>query len=511
LSAPPRAATGCPSFDAAGRGRLMSGEKAADKAMDYEAVIGLEVHVQGRTRSKMFCACPNRYGAEPNSLVCPVCLGYPGVLPVMNREAVRKTVMAGLMCGSEIASYSKFDRKNYFYPDMPKNYQISQYDLPLCVGGGIEISGQSLSGAPLPRKTVRLTRIHLEEDTGKLTHLDGASGVDFNRAGVPLLEVVTEPDMRTPDEAYAFLAALRQAMQYADVGDCDMEKGQMRCDVNVSVRPAGATALGEKIEIKNLNSFRAVHRALEYEISRQIDALARGEPLRQETRRWDDEAGVTTVMRTKEHAHDYRYFPEPDLMPIELDAEWLAEIRECLPEAPQSRRTRFVEEWGITDYDAEVLTQEKGLADYFEAAAAASPNPKVVANWIMTELLRELSERDQLIAESPVPPAAMGELVALIEDKTISGKIAKRVFAEMLASGKAPGVIVKEEGLVQVTDTAVIDELVAQAIAANPGPAAEYRGGKANALQFLVGQVMRLSRGKANPQLVVQALKDKLR
>jgi len=476
----------------------------------YESVIGLEAHVQIRTQSKMFCSCPNRYGAEPNTLVCPVCLGYPGVLPVMNGEAIRKTIAAGLMCGCEIPAHSKFDRKNYFYPDMPKNYQISQYDLPLCNGGTVPIAGEGFSGAPLPDKSIGLTRIHLEEDTAKLLHLGRSSAVDFNRAGVPLMEIVSEPDMRTPDEAHAYLTALKQAMQYAGISDCDMEKGQMRCDVNVSVRPVGQVELGEKIEIKNLNSFRAVHRSLEYEIERQIGAVENGEPLRQETRRWDDEAGLTSVMRSKEHAHDYRYFPEPDLMPVEISREWLDDIAASLPEAPRDRRSRFISEYGITPYDAEVLTSEKPLADYFEAAAKASPSPKSVANWIMTELLRELSERHVPIADSPVPSEALGELVTLIGNNTISGKIGKTVFADMLQTGKTPGAIVKEKSLVQVTDEGAIEGFADQAIADNPSVADDYRSGKVKALQYLVGQVMKQSRGKANPQMVVAALKEKL-
>jgi len=478
--------------------------------MDYEAVIGLEVHVQVRTESKMFCSCPNRFGAEPNTQVCPVCLGYPGVLPVMNREAIRQTVVAGLMCDCEIAEHSKFDRKNYFYPDMPKNYQISQYDLPLCRGGAMPISGLGFSGEPLQPKRIGLTRMHLEEDTAKLNHLGAASAVDFNRAGMPLLEIVTEPDMNGPDEAHAFLTALKQVLQYAEVGDCDMEKGQMRCDVNVSVRPVGQQELGEKIEIKNLNSFRAVHRALAYEIDRQIDALEHGQSLRQETRRWDDDAGYTSVMRSKEHAHDYRYFPEPDLMPVRISRELRDEIAAGLPEAPHVRRQRFVNEWGIPEYDAQLLTSEKALADYYEQAATASPNPKAVANWIMTELLRELSARRLSISDSPVSPEAIGELVALIEDKTISGKIGKDVFAEMMTSGKTPRRIVEEKGWVQVTDTGAIDAFVQQAIDENPAVVEQYRAGKGKALQFLVGQVMRLSRGKANPQLVIQSLKGRL-
>jgi aspartyl-tRNA(Asn)/glutamyl-tRNA(Gln) amidotransferase subunit B len=477
---------------------------------DYEAVIGLEVHVQVRTRTKMFCGCPNCFGAEPNTAVCPVCLGYPGVMPVPNEEAIRKTIVAGLMCDCRIAGRSKFDRKNYFYPDMPKNYQISQYDMPFCLGGGIPVGGTGFSGEPLATKNIGLTRMHLEEDVAKSIHYGRFSVIDFNRAGVPLLEIVSEPDMRSADEAYAYLTGLKQIMQYADISDCDMEKGQMRCDVNVSVRKHGATAFGEKIEIKNLNSFRAVHRSLVYEIERQIDALEEGLALRQETRRWDDDAGVTAVMRTKESAHDYRYFPEPDLMPVVISDAWRREIAENLPETPQHRRQRFIGQYNITEYDAQVLTQDKTLADYFETAAQAKVNAKTLANWIQTELLRVLGEQGLEVGQSPVPPANLGELIALIEDNTISSKIAKWVFEEMLSSGKPPRTIVEEKGMRQVTDAGEIEQFVDQAIAGNPAAVQEYRDGKEKALQYFVGQVMKLTRGKANPKMVIDLLKDKL-
>jgi len=477
---------------------------------EYEAVIGLEVHVQVRTASKLFCGCPNEFGAEPNTDVCPVCLGYPGVLPVINREAIRKTLAAGLMCNSNIQAYSKFDRKNYFYPDMPKNYQISQYDLPICLGGAITIGGKGFSGDPLPTKTLGITRIHLEEDVAKSTHMGARSAIDFNRAGVPLMEVVSEPDMRTPDEAYAYLTALKQIMQYAEISDCDMEKGQLRCDVNVSVRPVGQETFGEKIEIKNLNSFRAIHRSLGYEIERQIMALQTGEPLRQETRRWDDVAGVTSVMRTKEHAHDYRYFPEPDLMPVNISDQWRNEIAAALPEKPDARRLRLVTQYGVTEYDAHVLTLEKALADYYEQTAGTCPNAKAAANWIMTDLLRELRDADRTIADSPVTPEHLAGLIRLIDDNTISGRIAKDVFAEMFGTGRSPDDIVAEKGLRQVSDTGAIEQLAQQVIDANPGPVAEYKAGKTKAIQFLMGQVMKLSRGKANPQLAVQTLKKLL-
>ena len=473
--------------------------------MKYETVIGMEVHVELHTESKMFCACPaHHFQVGANEHVCPVCTAQPGALPVINGRALELTAMTGLALHCQVRPHSVFARKNYVYPDLPKGYQISQYELPICEDGWVDID---LEGGT---KRIGIVRVHLEEDTGKLVHESNASLVDYNRAGVPLMEIVSEPDMRSADEAHAYLTAIKQIMQYAGVSDCDMEKGQMRCDVNISVRPVGQTELGEKIEIKNLNSTRAIHRAIGYEIGRQIDAVEDGEPLRQETRRWDDEAGFTSVMRTKEDAHDYRYFPEPDLMPVNVGEEWLTEIRADLPESPQQRRERFVTDYGITEYDAQVLTDDKPLADYYEEAATGSANAKSVANWIMTELLRGLSDRELAIAESPVPAAHMAQLIGLIEDNTISGKIAKAVFAEMLESGKEPKAIVKEKGLVQVTDTAAIDGFVEQAISDNPSVVEDYRGGKKQALQFLVGQVMKFSRGKANPQLAIQALKQRL-
>ncbi|MCK5802057.1 MAG: Asp-tRNA(Asn)/Glu-tRNA(Gln) amidotransferase subunit GatB [Lentisphaeria bacterium] len=478
--------------------------------MKYEAVIGLEVHTQVRTQTKIFCGCRNEYGAGPNTNVCPICLGYPGVLPVMNREAVRQTIVAGLACGCEIASYCKWDRKNYYYPDMPKNYQISQFDLPICLGGEVPITGKGFSGEPMRERNIALTRIHLEEDVAKSTHLGRSSGVDFNRAGIPLMEIVSEPDMRTPDEAYAYLNALKQILEYADISDCDMEKGQMRCDVNVSVRPVGQTKLGTKIEIKNLNSFRTAHRALEYEIERQIDVLEEGGSMRQETRRWDDEEEATSVMRTKENAQDYRYFPDPDLMPVEVSAEWLEEVRSSLVETPHARRARFVEQYGITDYDADVLTHEKATGDYFEQAAQGRKKPKAVANWIQTELLGALSKRGIHISDSPVSPQALGELMDLIEAGTVSGKIAKDVFAEMLDTGTSAAAIVKEKGLEQVSDTGAIEGMVDDAIAGNEKAVQEYKDGNGKAIQFLVGHVMKASRGKANPKMVVELLKSRL-
>ena len=478
--------------------------------MPYDVVIGLEVHVQIKTNSKMFCSCPNGFGEGPNELTCPVCMGHPGVLPVPNREAIRKTIMAGLMCGCDIAGKSKFDRKSYFYPDMPKNYQISQYDLPFCSHGSVHIHGKGFSGAELPDKRVGLTRIHLEEDVAKSTHFATCSGIDFNRAGVPLMEIVSEPEINSADEAYAYLSALKQIMRYGGIGDCDMEKGQLRCDVNLSLKPAGQKEFGVKIEVKNLNSFRAVHRAIDHEIERQAEILDAGGKLTQQTRGWNDDRGETYLMREKESAHDYRYFPEPDLMPIVHSEADVEALRRALPELPDAKRGRFAATYGLTAYDADVLVQDQDVANYFDAGAKLSKTPKLLANWIISELLRELADANTPIAGCKVKPESLAALVELINDNTISGKIAKTVFAEMFQTGGEPARIVKDKGLVQVTDGAAIDGFVGQAIAANPGPVAEFKAGKAQALQFLVGQVMKLSKGKANPQMVVSLLKDKL-
>lgn len=477
----------------------------------YEAVIGLEVHVQARTKSKMFCSCPNQFGAEPNTLVCPVCMGYPGVLPTPNKEAIRKIVTAGLMCSCDIQKRSKFDRKSYFYPDMPKNYQLTQYDMPFCLNGRIHIYGKGFSGEELPDKYIRLTRIHMEEDVAKLTHFGTHSGVDFNRAGVPLMEIVSEPDMRSPDEAYAYLTSLKQIIQYADISDCDMEKGQMRCDVNISIRERGAEAFGTKVELKNLNSFRAVHRAIAYEIKRQIVVLTEGGMIEQETRGWNDDAGESYTMRGKENAHDYRYFPEPDLLPVEFTGEDLENFRKGLPELPEVKRERFVKEYQITPYDAQILTLEKPMADYFEAAASKSKAPKLIANWIVGELLRELSEANITIAECKITPENLTAMVELINNGTINGKIAKTVFAEMFATGKAPAEIVREKGLVQVSDEGAILKFVEDVIAANPAQVQQFRDGKTAVLQYLVGQVMKASRGKVNPQSAIKLLTEKLK
>ena len=478
--------------------------------MKYEAVIGLETHVEIRSESKMFCSCANRSGAEPNTNVCPVCMGYPGVLPVPNRYAIYAAVRAGLLTECTIAKFSKFDRKSYFYPDMPKNYQISQYDLPFCEHGRIKLEGEGFSGAPLPDKYIGITRIHLEEDAAKLVHSGDKSGVDYNRAGVPLMEVVSEPDMRSADEAYAYLTSLKEIMRYGGIGDCDMEKGQMRCDVNISLRPVGQKEFGTKIELKNLNSFRAVHRAIDYEIWRQADLLDRGVVIRQETRGWNDDLGESYLMRTKEAAHDYRYFPDPDLMPVVFTDEEIEAIRATLPELPEAMRTRFQEQYGITAYDAGVLTSDKELAAWFDEAARLAKTPKLVANWISSELLRLLGEDKISINECKITPAALAELTDVISSGAINGKIGKEVFAEMYASGKTPKVIIEEKGLVQVSDTGAIAAIVAEAIEKNPKQVDEYRAGNERVLQYMVGQVMKLSKGKANPQMAIAELKKQL-
>jgi aspartyl-tRNA(Asn)/glutamyl-tRNA(Gln) amidotransferase subunit B len=471
----------------------------------FEAVIGLETHVQLRTRSKLFCGCSTGFGAEPNTHVCPVCLGYPGTLPVLNREAIRLTVVTGLMLGCRIRAYSKFDRKNYFYPDMPKNYQISQYDRPLCEGGGVELEAEG--GA----RRIGITRIHLEEDVGKNIHFGTWSGVDFNRAGVPLMEIVSEPDLRTPEEAFAYLQALKQILLYGGVSDCNLEEGNLRCDVNVSVRPRGATKLGVKVELKNLNTFRGVLQALQHEIPRQIEVLEAGGAIVQETRRWDMESGATYSMRTKEHAHDYRYFPEPDLMPVALPESLVAEWRARLPEQPRERRARFVAEYGLPEYDARVLVADKAVADFFEATVRRVCKPKAVSNWVMTEVLRTLTEQGAGIDALRLTPEALAELVELADTRAINSNTAKEVFAEVLRAGGSPRQIVASRGLGQVSDRGALEAFVDQVLAENARSAEDFRKGKSAALKFLVGQVMRLSRGKADPQVASELLERKLK
>ena len=473
--------------------------------MSYKATIGLEVHVQLKTKSKIFCSCPNDFGDEPNTNVCPVCLGYPGSLPVMNEEAIRLTVMTGLMIGSRISDYSKFDRKNYFYPDMPKNYQISQYDKPLCIGGFVEVE---LEGGR--KKKLGVTRIHLEEDVGKNMHFETSSGVDFNRAGTPLMEIVSEPEMESPEDAFAYLVALKQILLYGNISDCNLEQGNMRCDVNVSVRPEAQKEFGTKIEIKNMNTFKGVFRALKYEIPRQISELEKGGIIRQETRRWDDEAGMTFAMRSKEYAHDYRYFPEPDLMPVVLLREQMEQWRAELPELPAKRRARLIRQYGLPEYDAGVLVADKAVADYFEEVAKLSGNAKAASNWVMTDMLRCLSEREMEIEQARITPTALANLIKLVDGKTLNMPSAREVFAVLFEKGGDPDAMVKERGMAQVSDTGALDGMADQVIAENAKSVADYKAGKTPALQFLVGQVMRLSKGKANPGMVGEILKRKL-
>ncbi|MGA2660100.1 MAG: Asp-tRNA(Asn)/Glu-tRNA(Gln) amidotransferase subunit GatB [Verrucomicrobiota bacterium] len=472
--------------------------------MDYEAVIGLETHVQLKTKSKMWCGCANEFGAPPNSNVCPVCLGLPGVLPVANEEALRLTALAGCLLNCKVSAYAKFDRKNYFYPDMPKNYQITQYDKPSAREGSVEFEFNS----GLAR--VRITRAHLEEDVGKNFHFDRNSGVDFNRAGVPLMEIVSEPDLTGADMAYEYLNALKEILVYGGVSDCDMEKGMVRCDVNVSVRPKGQEELGAKIEIKNMNSFSGARKALEYEIPRQVSVLQQGGKLVQSTRRWDDVAGITEEMRTKEYAHDYRYFPEPDLMPFEPTEAWLAEVRERIVELPLARKRRFMRDYELPASDAQTFVWDAALGDYFQGIASEARNPKAAANWVINNLRAKLAESGTTLGQLKFPPAAILELIELVESGKISNKIAQEVFAETFATGQAPGRVVESKGLVQVSDAGALERFCDQAIAANPGPAADFKAGKAAALNFLKGQVMKLTNGKANPALVGEILERKL-
>jgi aspartyl-tRNA(Asn)/glutamyl-tRNA(Gln) amidotransferase subunit B len=477
--------------------------------------IGLEVHVQLKTRSKMFCACPVEFGAAPNSHTCPICLGLPGALPVMNHQALRLTVLTGLMLGCDVTPISRFDRKNYFYPDMPKNYQISQYDLPLCANGAVPLHDlaypkDAQKNIVSSDKEVALARIHLEEDVAKSFHFESSTGIDFNRAGTPLMEIVSQPEISSPEEAFAFLTALKQILIYGDVSDADMEKGQLRCDCNISVRPAEQGELGAKIEIKNLNSISGVRRALAYEVHRQTEALERGEKLQQETRGWDDLKGETFLMRTKEFSHDYRYFADPDLVPVKTEA-LVADARGRMPELPKAKRARFVNQYGVTPYDAGVLADDLALAGYFEAAAKGARKPKSLANWILNDLQNALAREKRTVTDCPIPPAALDELVNLIDSGKISGKQAKEVFSEMFATGKPAAEIVQEKGMAQLSDAAAIEALCDRVIADNPKPIVDFKAGNAASLNFLKGQVMKLSKGTANPAVVGEMLERKLK
>ena len=478
--------------------------------MKYEPVIGLEVHAQLLTESKIFCGCSTQFGQAPNQNTCPVCMGFPGVLPVLNKKTVEFAIRAGLATHCEIARSSRFARKNYFYPDLPKGYQISQYELPLCTNGYIELAMNGVA------KRIRLTRIHMEEDAGKSIHdmRSDASLVDLNRAGVPLLEIVSEPDIRSAEEAGSYLRTLRAILQYLEICDGNMEEGSFRCDANVSVRPEGTETLGTKVEIKNLNSFKAVEKAIVFEIRRHIEALSEGGTLIQETRLWDPDREETRPMRTKEFAHDYRYFPDPDLLPVIIDEQWIDTIRASLPELPEDRKIRFITRYEIPAYDAELLTSRRDIADYFESALKTHRSPKALANWILGELFRVLKERkldDKLyITDWPVQAENLANMIALIDRGTISGKIAKTVFDAMLDSGQSPQEIVNEKGLEQVSDSEAIESAIDQVLAAHPKQVADYRAGNEKIFGFLVGQIMKATQGKINPQKANESLKRKL-
>ncbi|MGE0762893.1 MAG: Asp-tRNA(Asn)/Glu-tRNA(Gln) amidotransferase subunit GatB [Bdellovibrionales bacterium] len=472
---------------------------------DWEAVIGLEIHAQLLTKSKMFSPDSAEFGGADNEHTHPISLGMPGTLPVVNREAIDDSIRTGLALNCKIRQKSVFARKNYFYPDLPKGYQISQFDQPLCEEGYVEYFLDNQI------KRVRIERAHMEEDAGKSTHSVDFSLINLNRAGVPLLEIVSGPDMRSPAEAAEYARTVRKILRYLEVCDGNLEEGSMRCDCNVSVRRRGETKLGTKVELKNINSFRFVEKAIEYEIQRQIDAIESGEKIVQETRLFDSTKNRTFAMRSKEEAHDYRYFPDPDLLPLVVSDEWLNEAKSKLPELPLARARRFQEFYGLPEYDSFVLTAEKEIAEYFEQAAKISNNPKAASNWIMGDLLRELNESKKQVTDSPITSQALGELVKMIDAKTISGKMAKEVFAEMWKSSKAPAAIVKEKGMSQITDTGAIAKIVDEVLAANPGPVAEYRGGKTKLLGFFVGLVMKASKGQANPDAVNQLLQEKLK
>ena len=478
--------------------------------MEYEPVIGLEVHAQLLTKSKIFCGCSTAFGEEPNTLTCPVCTGQPGSLPVLNRRAVEFAIKLGLATNCRITPYSLFARKNYFYPDLPKGYQISMYEYPLAVDGFIEISVQG------QKKRIKLIRIHLEEDAGKLKHGEtpetaSYSYVDFNRTGVPLVEIVSGPDIRSPEEAGDYLRKLRAILQYLDICTGNMEEGSFRCDANVSVRPKGQKEFGTRAEVKNMNSFRHVEKALEYEIKRQISILEEGGEIIQETRLWDANEGITVAMRSKEEAHDYRYFPDPDLVPLRVDENWIEEARKGLPELPGQKKERFVKDYKIPEYDADILTSTKAMANYYEECVHLFPEAKTVSNWMMGDLLKELKQDEREIDQCPVTPKHLAEMLDMIKKGTISGKIAKDVFGEMYKTGDRPEEIVKEKGWVQILDGGEIEGVIDRIVAANPKLVEDYRSGKEKLFGYFVGEVMKATKGKANPQLLNDLLRKKLR
>ena len=477
--------------------------------MQYEAVIGLEVHAQLKTKSKIFCFCSTQFGSKPNENTCPICLGMPGVLPILNREVVAFTIKMGLATNCSIASFCRFARKNYFYPDLPKGYQISQYELPLCQKGSVTIN---LNGNT---KKIGITRIHMEEDAGKLIHGENlgqpdSSYVDFNRTSLPLIEIVSEPDIRSSEEAREYLLKLKATLEYLNICDCNMEEGSLRCDANISLRPKGEEKLGTKTELKNMNSFRNVQRAIEYEVKRQTYILDNDEKVIQQTRLWDTGKNETILMRTKEEAHDYRYFPDPDLVPIVVNGEWIEKIRKDLPELPDEKRKRFVKQYKIPEYDAGVLTSSRPLADYYEQCVEMFPQPKTTSNWIMGDILRVLKTDDKEIMDCPVTPKHLTDMLKMIDDKTISSKIAKTVFEEMYSSGIPPVEIVKKKGLVQISDEDSILRIIQDILNKNKAEVEAYRNGKTKLLGFFVGQVMKATQGKANPALVNKLLKENL-
>jgi aspartyl-tRNA(Asn)/glutamyl-tRNA(Gln) amidotransferase subunit B len=474
--------------------------------MIYEVVIGVEVHAQLRTKSKMFCGCGTTFGRSANSQTCPVCLGLPGTLPVINKAAVEMAVRAGLALNCTIGEHNRFARKNYFYPDLPKGYQISQYEAPICEQGWIEIAAGD------GRKRVRIRRAHLEEDAGKNVHETGTSGsrVDLNRAGTPLLEIVTEPDMRSADEVVAYLKGLRDILMYLEVCDGNMDEGSFRCEPNLSLRPLGQKEFGTKVELKNINSFKFVKDAIEYEIKRQTKVLNEGGKIQQETRLWNIDRGETAVMRSKEEAHDYRYFPDPDLVPLKLDKEWIEGFRSSVPELPAARVSRFVGEYALPEYDAAVLTASKGIADYFEACVKLFNQPKTVSNWVMGELSRELNNSGTDASLSPVSPERLVSLLEMVDKGTVSLKVAREIFPDVYSSGKTPEQIVKEKGLTQVSDEGALEKIIDEVFTKNPAQVAQFKEGKQQVLGFLVGQVMKASGGKANPGKVNELLKKKL-